>query len=87
MIKTNHLYFVRDGYGQVTSNKYLEQSLSIDVKPSQVYLPITYFPMIRRPKRCGADGVKNMLRLRVISMNKQWVKVIDFLKKSPVKSA
>jgi hypothetical protein len=26
------------------------------------------------------DGVKNILRLKVISMNRQWLKVIDFLK-------
>jgi hypothetical protein len=30
--------------------------------------------------RWSINGAKNMLRLRVISMNKQWAKVIDFLK-------
>jgi hypothetical protein len=29
------------------------------------------------------NGATNMLRLRVISMNKQWAKVIDFLKTPP----
>lgn len=32
-------------------------------------------------------GAKNMLRLRVISMNKQWYKVIDLLKKQSIKVA
>jgi hypothetical protein len=31
-------------------------------------------------QRWSRDGVKNMLRLRIISMNRQWGKVIDFLK-------
>ena len=31
-------------------------------------------------QRWSIDGAKNMLRLRVISMNKQWGKVIDLLK-------
>jgi len=31
-------------------------------------------------QRWSIKGAKNMLRLRVISMNKQWAKVIDFLK-------
>ena len=31
-------------------------------------------------QRWSTKGAKNMLRLRVISMNKQWAKVIDFLK-------
>ena len=32
-------------------------------------------------------GAKNMLRLRVISMNKQWHKVIDLLKKQSINVA
>ncbi|MDR1130274.1 MAG: hypothetical protein LBK96_04770 [Prevotellaceae bacterium] len=31
-------------------------------------------------QRWSTDGVKNMLRLRIISMNRQWSKVIDFLR-------
>jgi hypothetical protein len=31
-------------------------------------------------QRWSTKGAKNMLRLRVISMNRQWAKVIDFLK-------
>jgi hypothetical protein len=36
-------------------------------------------------QRWSITGAKNMLRLRVISMNKQWGKVIDFLKTPPLK--
>jgi hypothetical protein len=32
-------------------------------------------------QRWSSKGAKNMLRLRVISMNKQWTKVIDCLKR------
>ena len=35
-------------------------------------------------QRWSIKGAKNMLRLRVISMNKQWAKVIDFLKTQPL---
>ena len=35
-------------------------------------------------QRWSTNGAKNMLRLRVISMNKQWAKVIDFLKAPPL---
>jgi len=35
-------------------------------------------------QRWSIKGARNMLRLRVISMNKQWAKVIDFLKKPPL---
>jgi len=35
-------------------------------------------------QRWGIKGAKNMLRLRVIAMNKQWAKVIDFLKTHPL---
>jgi len=35
-------------------------------------------------QRWGIKGAKNMLRLRVIAMNKQWAKVIDFLKNHPL---
>jgi hypothetical protein len=35
-------------------------------------------------QRWSTKGAKNMLRLRVISMNKQWAKVIDFLKAPPL---
>ena len=35
-------------------------------------------------QRWSTNGVENMLRLRVISMNKQWSKVIDLLKKTPL---
>jgi hypothetical protein len=35
-------------------------------------------------QRWSTKGAKNMLRLRVISMNKQWAKVIDFLKMPPL---
>ncbi|MDR1098101.1 MAG: hypothetical protein LBL57_08220, partial [Tannerella sp.] len=31
-------------------------------------------------QRWSTDGVKNRLRLRTFSMNRQWAKVIDFLK-------
>ena len=31
-------------------------------------------------QRWSIEGAKNMLRLRIISMNRQWAKVIDFLK-------
>ena len=31
-------------------------------------------------QRWSIHGAKNMLRLRVVSFNKQWAKVIDFLK-------
>jgi hypothetical protein len=31
-------------------------------------------------QRWSRRGAENMLRLRVLSMNKQWSKVIDFLK-------
>ena len=31
-------------------------------------------------QRWSINGAKNMLRLRVISMNRQWAEVIDFLK-------
>jgi hypothetical protein len=34
-------------------------------------------------QRWSTDGVRNMLRLRIISMNRQWSKVIEFLKKPP----
>jgi hypothetical protein len=35
-------------------------------------------------QRWSIKGAKNMLRLRVISKNKQWAKVIDFLKDPPL---
>jgi hypothetical protein len=35
-------------------------------------------------QRWSFKGAKNMLRLRVISMNRQWAKVIDLLKAPPV---
>jgi hypothetical protein len=35
-------------------------------------------------QRWSTKGAKNMLRLRVIAMNKQWPKVIDFLKTTPL---
>jgi hypothetical protein len=35
-------------------------------------------------QRWSTKGAKNMLRLRVIAMNKQWNKVIDFLKMQPL---
>jgi hypothetical protein len=35
-------------------------------------------------QRWSTLGAKNMLRLRVISMNRQWAKVIDFLKTPPL---
>ena len=35
-------------------------------------------------QRWSRKGVENMLRLRVINMNKQWSKVIDFLKMPPL---
>ena len=38
-------------------------------------------------QRWSYKGAKNMLRLWVISMNKQWAKVIDFLKTPPPKQA
>jgi hypothetical protein len=38
-------------------------------------------------QRWSTDGVKNMLRLRVISMNRQWSKVIDFLRSSHLTAA
>jgi hypothetical protein len=38
-------------------------------------------------QRWSTDGVKNMLRLRVISMNRQWTKVINIFKKPPMKAA
>ena len=40
--------------------------------------------MKKAGQRWSVRGAKNMLRLRVISMNKQWAKVIDFLKMQPV---
>jgi len=36
-------------------------------------------------QRWSNKGAKNMLRLRIISMNKQWAKVIDFLKAPQLK--
>jgi hypothetical protein len=38
-------------------------------------------------QRWSIKGAKNMLRLRVFSMNKQWSKVIDLLKYTPVSQA
>ena len=38
-------------------------------------------------QRWSIEGAKNMLRLRVISMNKQWAKVINFLKEPSLKKA
>jgi hypothetical protein len=38
-------------------------------------------------QRWSIEGAKNMLRLRVISMNKQWAKVINFLKEPSLKQA
>jgi hypothetical protein len=38
-------------------------------------------------QRWSFKGAKNMLRLRVISMNRQWAKVIDFLKEPPLKQS
>ena len=35
-------------------------------------------------QRWSTKGAQNMLRLRIISMNKQWAKVIDFLKTPPL---
>ena len=35
-------------------------------------------------QRWSTNGVENMLRLRIISMNKQWSKVIDLFKKTPL---
>ena len=35
-------------------------------------------------QRWSTKGAKNMLRLRILSMNKQWAKVIDFLKRPPL---
>jgi hypothetical protein len=35
-------------------------------------------------QRWSIKGAKNMLRLRVFAMNKQWAKVIDFLKTPPL---
>ena len=35
-------------------------------------------------QRWTTKGVENMLRLRVINMNRQWAKVIDFIKKTPL---
>ena len=40
--------------------------------------------MKRSGQRWSFKGATNMLRLRVISMNRQWTKVIDFLKESPL---
>jgi hypothetical protein len=38
-------------------------------------------------QRWSTKGAKNMLRLRVLSMNKQWAKVIDFLKEPSLKKS
>jgi hypothetical protein len=38
-------------------------------------------------QRWSTKGARNMLRLRVISMNKQWAKVIDFLKEPQLKQS
>ena len=38
-------------------------------------------------QRWSNKGAKNMLRLRVMSMNKQWAKVIDFLKVTQLKQS
>ena len=38
-------------------------------------------------QRWSTKGVENMLRLRVISMNKQWSKVIDYLKTGQLNNA
>jgi hypothetical protein len=38
-------------------------------------------------QRWSTDGVKNMLRLRIISMNRQWPKVIELLKSPQIKIA
>jgi len=38
-------------------------------------------------QRWSNKGAKNMLRLRVISMNKQWAKIIDFLKTPQIKQS
>jgi hypothetical protein len=35
-------------------------------------------------QRWSTKGVEDMLRLRVIAMNKQWAKIIDFLKMEPL---
>jgi hypothetical protein len=35
-------------------------------------------------QRWSRKGVENMLRLRVMNMNRQWSKVIDFMKNSPL---
>ena len=35
-------------------------------------------------QRWSTKGAKNMLRLRIISMNRQWAKVTDFLKTTPL---
>ena len=35
-------------------------------------------------QRWSYNGATNMLRLRIFSMNKQWAKVIDFLKMPPL---
>jgi len=37
-------------------------------------------------QRWSTNGAINMLRLRIIAMNKRWDKVIDFLKKTPLKT-
>jgi hypothetical protein len=38
-------------------------------------------------QRWSRQGAKNMLRLRVLAMNKQWAKVIDILKNANITSA
>jgi len=38
-------------------------------------------------QRWSIKGAKNMLRLRVISMNKQWEKIIDVLRMTPLKNS
>jgi hypothetical protein len=37
-------------------------------------------------QRWSKKGATNMLRLRIIAMNNQWHKVIDFLKSSPLEN-
>jgi transposase-like protein len=38
-------------------------------------------------QRWSTKGVENMLRLRVINMNKQWSKIIEFVKRAPLAQA
>jgi len=49
-----------------------------------VYRTVIQRRMKLSGQRWSTKGARNMIRLRVISMNKQWAKVIDFLKLPPL---